>query len=60
VKPEEIEDVRVAEDQIGSEAVFIAQRSEFLLCQFGRLSREASALKKHPIDLCPQAKSSAK
>ena len=29
MKPEEIEDVRVAEDQIGSEAVFIAQRSEF-------------------------------
>ena len=40
MKPEEIEDARVAEDQIGSEAVFIAQRSEFLLCQFGSLIRK--------------------
>src|SRR5271166_286258 len=47
VKPEEIEDVRVAEDQIGNEAVFIAQRSEFLLCQFGRLSREARDAYRH-------------
>src|ERR1700719_2590300 len=51
VKPEEIEDVRVAEDQRGREAVFIAQRSEFLLGQFGRLSGEASALKKHRLKL---------
>jgi hypothetical protein len=48
---EEIGDVGIAEDQIGSELVFLAQLFEFQRGQFFRFARQRRALEEHGTDL---------
>jgi len=51
---EEIEDIGIAEDQVGSELVFLAQLLEFESRQFLRLPRERRALEEHGAHLVLQ------
>src|SRR5260221_307940 len=50
-QPEKIEDVGIAEDQVGRELVFLAQLLEFLTDEFVRLLGKRGALEKHGLDL---------
>src|ERR1017187_3823181 len=53
-QPEKIEDVGIAEDQIGCELIFLAQLLEFQRRQFFWLPRQRGALEEHGTDLLSQ------
>src|ERR1039458_8966400 len=53
-QPEKIEDVGIAEDQIGCELIFLAQLLEFQRRQFFWLPRQRGALEEHGTDLLTQ------
>jgi hypothetical protein len=54
LQAEEIQKVRVSEDQVGGQLVALAQRLYFDLSQFLRLPRKGSALKKHGLNFLLQ------
>src|ERR1039457_5860921 len=53
-QPEKIEDVGIAEDQIGCELIFLTQLLEFQRRQFFWLPRQRGALEEHGTDLLSQ------
>ena len=54
VQPEEIEEVGIAEHEVGRELVLLAQCGQFLLCQLRRLPGEGRAFVEHATDLLPE------
>jgi hypothetical protein len=53
-QPEEVEEVRVAEDQVGRQLVLLAQCLQFLPRQLRRLPRQRRPLEQHVLYLGPQ------
>lgn len=51
---EEVEEVGIAEDQVGSQDVLLAQGLQFLLGQLRRFPGQGGALEEHAADLLPQ------
>ncbi len=50
LEPEEIEDIRIAEDEIGRQRVAVAEGLQFLFDQFFRLLRDGRTLVEHRLD----------